>query len=159
VFSTGALHWKEDLKLCAGAGGQITGDEHAAMFADDSLGDSQAQPSATGIQSRRDERFEEPGEHIRIDAGSIIADGEGDPGTIGAFLAEGVDGDGGAAGRAIHCINRIADEVDENLHDAITIADQDQIRGAEILQGKARGLTIQSNKGDGLFNHGSDVDR
>ena len=122
----------------------------AAVLADDSFCYGEAEAGASRVQARAHERVEDFQAIHRGNAAAIVLDCDGEAARAGAradvdFSGAGFDG-----------VQRVAQQVDENLHQAIGIAD-DGFLGCDVIgELDGGGFVVDRDQAPGFFDERAD---
>ncbi len=126
------------------------------MLRHDALRDGEAEAGAARIEARCNERIEDFGQDVGGDAGSIVFDGDGD--AILAGSAEGVSSDFYVTAGSFEGVHGVAQEVDEDLREAIGVAEDGIGFGGVIGEGHACGSGVDGHQVPGVINQCLDGD-
>ncbi len=117
------------------------------MFFDDAFGDGEAEAGAAGVEAGGGEGLEESRGDGGVEAWAVVLDGEGDAVEVGV----GVDLDGAAA---VEGVDGVAEEVDEDLEEAVGVALDDEPVGDAVKDGDAGGFAVEADEGPGFVGEG-----
>ena len=145
----------------AGGVGAVAGEDEAAVFADDAFGDGEAEAGAAGIEAGGGEGFEESREDGGVDAGAVVDDADGDPFAGVAGGGAGDDADAGVfgvagGGAAFGGFGGVADEVDEDLDEAVGVAGEFELVADVEGDVDAGGFAVEGDEGGGFAEDSGD---
>lgn len=141
--------------------GAVAGEDEAAVFADDALGDGEAEAGAAGVEAGGGEGFEEAGEDGGVDTGAVVDDADGDPFAAVAGGGAGDDADAGGfgvawGGAAFGGFGGVADEVDEDLDEAVGVAGEVELVADVEGDVDAGGFAVEGDEGGGFAEDSGD---
>ena len=164
-YQSGLRAWKHDFEYSPRAVRAVSGQKQATVLADDSLGHSQPETGSPGIEPGACERLKEPWEDVRVDSGTVVGDGDGDP--LGSVAGGDVGADVDPRGRRVAAIDdttwaranrvdRVAQQIHEDLHHAIRVAFDKQRSRDGVVERDGFQAAIEPYERRGLINDRTD---
>jgi hypothetical protein len=124
------------------------------VLADDAFGDGEAEAGAVGIEAGGDEDFEDFGQDVLGDSGTIIlhGDGEGGAAVEGGGTGGDVNAASGVAGAAgVDGMEGVTEEVDEDLDELAGVTEDAGGGGDGVEEGDGRGAFVDGDELPGLL--------
>lgn len=131
------------------------------VLADDAFGDGEAEAGAVGIEAGGDEDFEDFGQDVLGDSGTIIlhGDGEGGAAVEGGGTGGDMDAASGVSGAArVDGMEGVTEEVDEDLDELAGVAEDAGGVGDGVEEGDGGGAFVYGDELPGLLDEVAEGD-